>query len=49
MIERMADNDALVTRALNDPEFQEVIYAGLLQAIFNAATAQKRPQATPDV
>ncbi|MDE0162318.1 MAG: type I restriction endonuclease [Acidimicrobiaceae bacterium] len=48
MIERMADNDALVTRALNDPEFQEIVFAGLLQAIFDAVTNQPQ-QATLDV
>ena len=49
MIERMADNDALVTRALNDPDFQEIVFGGLLQAIFDAAIAQKHQQATLDV
>ena len=39
MIERMADNDALVTRTLNDPEFHGIVYTGLLQAIFDAVTA----------
>jgi hypothetical protein len=41
MIERMAGNDALVTRALNDVDFQEIVFGGLLQAIFDAAIAQK--------
>ena len=49
MIERMAGNDALVTRALNDLEFQEIVFGGLLQAIFDAVMAQKHPQATLDV
>ena len=40
LIERMAGNDALVTRALNDPEFQEIVFAGLLKAIFDAVTSQ---------
>lgn len=36
MIERMAGNDAIVTRCLNDPLFQEVVFAGLLRRIFEA-------------
>ena len=36
MIERMGENDALVTRYLSDPEFQEVAFAGLARGIFQA-------------
>ena len=49
MIERMADNDALVTRYLSDPEFREVVSVGLLQAIFGAFTSQQHQTATLDV
>ena len=41
MIERMADNDTLVTRCLNDPEFQQVVFDGLLRGIFEAVAAQQ--------
>ena len=36
MIERMGQNDALVTRYLSDPEFQEVAFAVLAREIFQA-------------
>ena len=49
MIERMADNDALVTRYLSDPEFREVVSVGLLKAIFGAVTSQQHQTATLDV
>ena len=35
MIERMGENDALVTRYLSDPEFQEVAFAVLAREIFH--------------
>ena len=41
MMGRMADNDALVTRCLNDPDFQEVVFAGLLRAIFETITDEE--------
>ena len=41
MMGRMAGNDALVTRCLNDPDFQEVVFTGLLRAIFDKVTAQE--------
>ena len=41
MMGRMADNDALVTRCLNDPDFQEVVFTGLLRAIFEAITDEE--------
>ena len=37
MVERMGENDALVTRYLSDPEFQEVAFAVLAREIFQAA------------
>ena len=36
MIDRMAENDALVARYLSDAEFREVVSAGLLRGIFDA-------------
>ena len=36
MIDRMAENDALVARYLSDPEFREVVSVGLLRGIFDA-------------
>ena len=38
---RMADNYALVTRCLNDTDFQEVVFTGLLRAIFDKVTEQE--------
>lgn len=40
MMERMAGNDAMVTKCLNDPHFQEIVFAGLLRSIFEAITTQ---------
>ena len=39
LIERMAGNDELVTRCLDDPDFREVVYTGLLESIFDTITA----------
>ena len=39
MIQRMGDNDALVTRYMNDPEFQEIAFEGLAREIFEAVAA----------
>ena len=36
MVERMGENDALVTRYLSDPEFQEVAFSVLAREIFQA-------------
>ena len=36
MIERMSENDALVKRYLEEPEFQNVAYDGLARGIFKA-------------
>ena len=41
MIDRMSENDALVTRYLGDGEFREVVAAGLLRGIFDAVKAQQ--------
>ena len=43
MLERMAGNDELVTRCLNDPDFQEIVFTGLLPEIFDAVAAQQTP------
>ncbi len=40
MIDRMAGNDVLVTRCLNDPDFQEVVFSGLLRQIFDTIEAE---------
>ena len=45
LLEQMAGNDELVTRCLNDAEFGEIVFAGLLRSIFDAITAQ--PPAAP--
>ena len=43
MLERMAGNDELVTRCLNDPDFQEIVFTGLLQEIFDAVATHHTP------
>ncbi len=43
LIKRMAENDSLVSRTFNDPEFQEIVYSGLLQAIFDSVTEKDEP------
>ncbi|WP_419845053.1 type I restriction endonuclease subunit R [Candidatus Poriferisocius sp.] len=40
MIERMADNDEIVKRCLNDPDFREIVFAGLARGIYETVTAQ---------
>ena len=40
LIDRMAENDALVTRYVSDPEFREVVSVGLLRGIFDAIGTQ---------
>ena len=42
LIDRMAENDALVTRYVSDPEFREVVSVGLLRGIFDAIGAQPK-------
>ena len=41
LLQRMADNDALVTRTLTDPDFGEIVYAGLLRDIFERVTLEE--------
>ena len=43
MIERMGENDKLVTRYLNDPEFQEIAFSVLACEIFEMVTVGKSP------
>ena len=43
VIERMAGNDELVTRWLNDTDFGEIVFAGLVTALFDAVAAQQTP------
>ena len=40
MIKRIADNDEIVKRCLNDPAFQEIVFAGLAKGIYETVTAQ---------
>ena len=48
---RMADNYALVTRCLNDTDFQEIVFTGLLRAIFERSQRKnlRVPTGDPDV
>ena len=39
MYERMSENDALVSRVMNEPEFQQIVLAGLVREIHEAAGA----------
>ena len=39
----MAGNDELVTRWLNDTDFGEIVFAGLVTALFDAVAAQQTP------
>ena len=43
MIERMGENDALVTRYMNDPEFQEIAFSDLAREIFESVTSRSLP------
>ena len=43
MIERMGENDALVTRYMSDPEFQETAFPILAREIFEAVGASASP------
>ncbi len=45
MVERMGENDALVTRYLSDPDFQEIAFAVLAREIFQAVEATGGPAA----
>ena len=40
MIDRMSDNDALVTRYVNEDDFREIVAEGLLRGIFDAIKGQ---------
>ena len=39
MIERMSENDALVTQYMNDPEFQDVVFTVIAERIFEEVKA----------
>ena len=41
MYQRMGDNDALVSRYMNEPEFQSIVFEGLIQEIFKAVGGAK--------
>ena len=45
MMERMSGNDALVTRYLDDADYQEIVASGLAEAIYKAV-ARAQPAAT---
>ena len=48
LIDRRAENDALVTRYVGDAEFREVVAVGLLRGIFDAiASKQAEPPSFP--
>ena len=40
MIDRMADNEEIVKCCLNDPAFQEIVFAGLAKGIYETVTAE---------
>ncbi|MDE2966130.1 MAG: type I restriction endonuclease [Chloroflexota bacterium] len=53
MYERMSENDALVSRFMNEQDFQEIVLAGLVREIHEAAGARSQgepaqPVAAPD-
>ena len=48
LIERMAGNDTLVTKCLNDPQFQEAIFTDLLRRIFETITNPTPLMGNPD-
>ena len=48
MVDRMAGNDALVARCLNDPDFQEIVFSGLLRDIFDAIGALHPTAGSPN-
>ena len=43
MIQRMAENDKIVTRYMDDGEFQRAAFPILAREIFEAVHAQQRP------
>ena len=40
MIDRMADNDEIVKRCLNEPTFKKIVFDGLAKGIYETVTAQ---------
>ena len=46
MVERMGENDALVTRYLSGSDFQEVAFAVLVREIFQAVELAGEPGAS---
>ena len=43
MIQRMAENDKIVTRYMDDGEFQRTAFPILAKEIFEAVHAQRKP------
>ena len=43
MIDRMAGNDELVQRCLNEPDFKEIVFTALAKGIYQAVEAQLDP------
>ena len=41
MYERMTENDALVSRYMNEPEFKAIVFEGLVREIFDAVGARE--------
>lgn len=41
MIDRMADNDKIVTRYLDDPDFQEIVFAGQAEGVHETIAGQQ--------
>ena len=44
MIQRMGENDKIVTRYMDDPEFQNAAFPILAKAIFEAVRAKESAQ-----
>ncbi|MDE2686430.1 MAG: type I restriction endonuclease [Chloroflexota bacterium] len=44
MIERMSENDAIVTQYMNDPDFQAVVFSVLSQSIYEAVHDSIQPE-----
>ena len=41
IIDRMAENDAIAARCLNDPEFEEIVFSRLLRSIYDTIRTQE--------
>lgn len=41
IIDRMAENDAIAARCLNDPDFEEVVFSRLLRSIYDTIRTQE--------